>query len=87
MTFKRYDGFVGSAPQSMIDNGLPICPFCGESPHWLLELESGMVSAMTCMCEKCSAKIYSENQMSMSLIINRHAHYYIFNIFLLRIFN
>ena len=35
MAFQRYDGFVGSAPQKKMDNGLPKCPFCGEHPHVL----------------------------------------------------
>ena len=61
MAFKRYDGFVGSAPQKKMDNGLPKCPFCGEHPHWLLDLQSGFTATMTCMCEKCGGKLYSEN--------------------------
>lgn len=61
MEFKRYDGFVGSAPQKKVDKGLPICPFCGKYPHWLLNLTSGFVSKMTCMCEKCGGKLYTES--------------------------
>ena len=61
MAFRRYDGFVGSAPQKKMDNGLPKCPFCGEHPHWLLDLQSGFTATMTCMCEKCGGKLYSEN--------------------------
>ena len=35
MEFKRMEGFVGSAPQSFIDNNLKICPLCGSNnPHW-----------------------------------------------------
>lgn len=62
MAFKRYDGFIGSFPQKKIDKGLTKCPFCGEDPHWLLEIKQGFSTAsMTCMCEKCNAKLYSEN--------------------------
>lgn len=61
MAFQRYDGFVGSAPQKKMDNGLPKCPFCGEHPHWLLDLQSDFTTTMTCMCEKCGGKLYSEN--------------------------
>lgn len=61
MAFQRYDGFVGSAPQKKMDNDLPKCPFCGEHPHWLLDLQSGFTATMTCMCEKCGGKLYSEN--------------------------
>ena len=62
MAFRRYDGFVGSAPQKKMDNGLPKCPFCGEHPHWLLDVQPGFAEDMTCMCEKCGAKLYSENR-------------------------
>ena len=61
MSFKRYDGFVGSVPQKKMDKELPKCPFCGENPHWLLELQSGFTTTMTCMCEKCNGKLYSES--------------------------
>ena len=62
MAFKRYDGFIGSMPQKKIDKGLPTCPFCGGSPHWMLEIEQGFSkSSFTCMCEKCGGKLYSEN--------------------------
>lgn len=59
MAFKRFDGFSGSAPQKKIDEGVPVCPFCGKYPHWLLELESGLFKPVvaTCMCEKCGAKV------------------------------
>lgn len=62
MPFKRYDGFVGSAPQTKIDKGLPVCPFCGKHPHWLLEIESGFTAKLTCMCEKCHGKLYTESR-------------------------
>lgn len=62
MAFKRYDGFGGSIPQKKMDKGLTRCPFCGQDPHWLLEIKPGFATAsMTCMCEKCSAKLYTEN--------------------------
>lgn len=62
MAFKRYDGFTGSIPQKKMDKGLTKCPFCGNDPHWLLEIKQGFATAsMTCMCEKCGAKLYSEN--------------------------
>lgn len=63
MGFKRYDGFVGSVPQKKIDKRLPKCPFCGDNPHWLLDIKQGFTTAsMTCMCEKCKAKLYAEEQ-------------------------
>ena len=61
MAFQRYDGFIGNAPQKKMDNNLQKCPFCGEHPHWLLDLQSGFTATMTCMCEKCGGKLYSEN--------------------------
>lgn len=62
MAFQRYDGFVGNIPQKKIDSGLPICPFCGKDPHWLLEIQSGFTSKVTYMCEKCHGKLYTENR-------------------------
>ena len=62
MNFKRYDGFIGSAPQKKIDTELPRCPFCGENPHWLLDIKQGFsTTGVTCMCEKCNGKVYMEN--------------------------
>lgn len=62
MSFKRYDGFVGSTPQKKIDTELPRCPFCGENPHWLLDIQQGFsTTGVTCMCEKCNGKVYMEN--------------------------
>ena len=62
MSFKRYDGIVGCLPQKKIDKGLPKCPFCGGFPHWLLEIGQGFSAAnVTCMCEKCKAKLHVEN--------------------------
>ena len=62
MSFKRYDGFVGSAPQKKIDTELPRCPFSGENPHWLLDIQQGFsTTGVTCMCEKCHGKVYMEN--------------------------
>ncbi len=40
MTFKRYEGFTGSLPQSFIDKTLITCPICGSNnPHWSLEMK------------------------------------------------
>ena len=61
MAFKRYDNIAGSLPQQKMDNELPICPFCGEDPRWTLELKPGFMAAMTCRCEKCGGKLYTEN--------------------------
>lgn len=61
MEFKRYDGFIGSIPQKKFDKGLTKCPFCGEHPHWLLNIKQGFSSTgVTCMCEKCGAKLFAE---------------------------
>lgn len=64
MAFKRFDGFSGSAPQKKIDAGVPVCPFCGENPHWLLEIQGGFFKSptATCMCEKCQAKVKMESK-------------------------
>lgn len=62
MAYKRYDGFYGSALQKKIDTNLTPCPFCGENPHWLLEIETGFArNTVTCMCEKCGAKLNTES--------------------------
>lgn len=62
MSYKRYDGFYGNGLQQKIDNNLITCPFCGESPNWLLDLQTGFAkSNVTCMCEKCGAKLYTES--------------------------
>jgi len=62
MSYKRYDGFYGNGLQQKIDNNLSPCPFCGESPNWLLDLQTGFAkNNVTCMCEKCGAKLYTES--------------------------
>lgn len=56
MAFKRYDGFVFNLTQKTIDNKLPICPFCGAYPHWLIESHTGLIqNTIRYQCEKCSA--------------------------------
>ena len=62
MAYKRYDGFINSTPQKLIDTALPICPFCDDSPHWLLEVHNGTKIEVECMCEKCGAKVKMENR-------------------------
>lgn len=60
MEFKRYDGFINNAVQKKFDSELPICPFCGENPHWNLNVNNGFVASVTCMCEKCHGKLNTE---------------------------
>ena len=60
MEFKRYDGFLNGAPQKKFDNELPLCPFCGEYPHWNLNIKNGFAASVTCMCEKCKGKLNTE---------------------------
>lgn len=62
MAFKRYDGVHNGAIQKKVDDELTKCPFCGESPHWLLDAHNGMIATATCMCEKCGGKLYFENR-------------------------
>ena len=60
MEFKRYDGFFNGAPQKKFDKELPLCPFCGEDPHWNLNIKNGFTASVTCMCEKCKGKLNAE---------------------------
>ena len=60
MEFKRYDGFMNNAVQQKFDSELPICPFCGEYPHWNLNVNNGFVASVTCICEKCNGKLNTE---------------------------
>lgn len=60
MEFRRYDGIFNGAPQKKIDSELPVCPFCGEYPHWNLNVRNGFSANITCMCEKCKGKLYTE---------------------------
>ncbi len=63
MGFKRYEGLIASELQKKGDTKLPKCPFCGDYPHWLLELDfqqSFSIQTVTYMCEKCSGKLYME---------------------------
>ena len=63
MSFKRYDGYIGSVPQKKIDEGLPLCPFCGEKPNWLIEFKNSFSSSdAICMCEKCNGKVFMKNK-------------------------
>lgn len=65
MAFKRYDGLYSKSLQEKFDNEMASCPFCGDNPHWLLDLKSGLIKGtVTCMCEKCGAKLYTEGSMS-----------------------
>ena len=60
MSFRRYNWFFEFQPQKTIDEELPKCPFCGESPNWLLDVKKGVNCNFTCMCEKCQGKLYTE---------------------------
>ena len=60
MSFRRYNWFFEFQPQKTIDEELSICPFCGESPNWLLDVKKGINCNFTCMCEKCQGKLYTE---------------------------
>ena len=63
MEFKRYDGFFSryNIIQKKFDKGLPLCPFCGEFPHWYLTARNGFnLASATCMCEKCKGKLNTE---------------------------
>lgn len=65
MAFKRYDGVYSKSLQEKFDNEMATCPFCGDNPHWLLDLKSGLIKGtVTCMCEKCGAKLYTEGSIS-----------------------
>lgn len=65
MAFKRYDGVYSKSLQEKFDNEMTTCPFCSDNPHWLLDLKSGLIKGtVTCMCEKCGAKLYTEGSMS-----------------------
>ena len=57
--FKRYDGYVNSIPQRMIDSSLPVCPFCrSNAPHWLLASKLDMMGGRTLYrCERCGATL------------------------------
>ena len=43
LEFKRYDGFAGSVVQRFADNSVPVCPICGNNPHWLLHQSQKVV--------------------------------------------
>ena len=60
MPYRRYNWFFEFRPQKTIDEELPKCPFCGESPNWLLDVKKGINCNFTCMCEKCQGKLYTE---------------------------
>ncbi len=60
MSYRRYNWFFEFQPQKTIDEELPKCPFCGESPNWLLDVKKGVNCNFTCMCEKCQGKLYTE---------------------------
>lgn len=60
MSYRRYNSFFEFQPQKTIDEELPNCPFCGESPNWLLDVKKGINCNFTCMCEKCQGKLYTE---------------------------
>ncbi len=60
MSYRRYNWFWEFQPQKTIDEELPKCPFCGESPNWLLDVKKGINCNFTCMCEKCHGKLYTE---------------------------
>ena len=56
MSFKRYDGFIGSIPQKFIDNNVPKCPMCGsENPHWTIDEQMGLIQLTRYLykCESC----------------------------------
>lgn len=55
--FKRYEGYVNSVPQRMIDSSLPVCPFCrSNNPHWLLASKLDLMGGRTLYrCERCGA--------------------------------
>lgn len=56
--FQRYDGFRNSVPQKSIDNHLPICPFCGQPAHWLLDFNRKLFSSNTLfMCPHCGGQL------------------------------
>ena len=67
MEFRRYEGFLNTAPQKKIDNELPLCPFCGEYPHWNLNIRSGITTRITCMCERCQGKLTAEYTMALDM--------------------
>ena len=60
MSYRHYNCFFEFQPQKTIDEELPKCPFCGESPNWLLDVKKGVNCNFTCMCEKCQGKLYTE---------------------------
>ena len=62
MAYQRYDGVHNGAIQNFVDKKFPTCPFCGESPHWLLDCHNGNIITAICMCEKCNGKLYLENR-------------------------
>lgn len=61
--YKRYDGFYASNTQKKFDKSIEKCPLCGGNPHWSLELQGKgfMDSSVSCMCEKCGAKLLAES--------------------------
>ena len=43
MEFKRHEGFLSryNIVQKKFDKELLVCPFCGEFPHWYLNVQNG----------------------------------------------
>ena len=61
MEFKRYDGLVGSIPQSFIDEKLIKCPMCGSGePDWHCATKMGFLENRNLFqCQQCKAIISS----------------------------
>lgn len=59
--FRRFEGFTGSVPQTMIDENFPVCPFChSNQPHCLLASKMTMTDTRTLYrCERCEATMSS----------------------------
>lgn len=63
MSFERFEGFQGSAPQKFVDTNIPKCPFCGtDNPHWGIQAIKGEfwtlnaeanANKLQCRCEQC----------------------------------
>ena len=57
MEYARQEYTSRSEMQKNIDSGFPICPFCGQYPHWMVNTTKGVVRIK---CQKCHAKLKLE---------------------------
>lgn len=60
MGFDNKESRINGKAQNKIKKGMPICPFCGRNPDWVMRVDDDSEGGVICRCKSCASELCLE---------------------------